>query len=104
MTMQKSWEKTDKLVDAEKGDGKIWWIWVKSVSLVLLGIVILAVLGEPLIYSVHNFSESASIPSFFMAFVLVPWATNARGANSAIEAARRRKPRITSLTFSEVLL
>lgn len=103
--MQKTWEETDRLVeiaDKEEKHAKLWWIWAKSIGLLLLGTAILAILAEPLIHSVQNFSNSVSIPSFFISFVLVPWATNARGAAAAIKAAQRKRPRTTSLTFSEV--
>ncbi|KAF7849242.1 hypothetical protein BT93_L1047 [Corymbia citriodora subsp. variegata] len=102
---QKTWEETDKLVDEDKGKGdakKSPWNWVKSISLLLLGVIILGVLAEPLISSVQSFSKSAGIPSFFISFILVPLATNARGATAAIKAARHKKERTTSLTFSEI--
>ncbi|KAK3424419.1 hypothetical protein EUGRSUZ_F01188 [Eucalyptus grandis] len=102
---QRTWEEIDKLVDEDKGKGdaeKASWIWVKSMSSLLLGVIILAVLAEPLISSVQSFSKSAGIPSFFISFILVPLATNARGASAAIKAARHKKERTTSLTLSEI--
>lgn len=105
--MQKAWEETDRIVEEEEKenkDAKLWWLWAKSIALLLIGTAILAILAEPLIHSVQNFSTSVSIPSFFVSFILVPWATNAREVAAAIKAARRKKPRTTSLTFSEVHL
>lgn len=102
--MQKTWEETDKLVE-ENNLGQVdrsARAWIKAIMLLMAGIVILSVLAEPLIHSVQSFSTAANISSFFIAFILVPLATNARAASSAITAARRRKPRTTSLTFSEV--
>ncbi|XP_048130101.1 sodium/calcium exchanger NCL2-like isoform X2 [Rhodamnia argentea] len=102
---QRTWEETDKLVDEDNGKGdveKSSWIWVKSISLLLLGVIIVSVLAEPLISSVQSFSTSAGIPSFFVSFILVPLATNARGATAAIKACRHKKARTTSLTFSEI--
>ncbi|KAK6229350.1 hypothetical protein SCA6_018301 [Theobroma cacao] len=101
----KTWEETDKLVDEENSNGVVdasKWAWIKAIMYMVIGIIILAVLAEPLIYSVQSFSEAAGIPSFFTSFILVPLATNARAATSAISAARRKKPRTTSLTFSEI--
>ncbi|RXI02989.1 hypothetical protein DVH24_003067 [Malus domestica] len=99
-------EKTDKLVDEEKSSGgaidESIWAWVKAITYLVLGFVVLAVLAEPLIDSVQNLSTAASIPSFLVAFVLVPLATNARQATSAIKAAAKKTPRTTSLTFSEI--
>ncbi|KAM1808239.1 hypothetical protein ACFX11_031150 [Malus domestica] len=103
---QRTWEETDKLVDEEKSSGgaidESIWAWVKAITYLVLGFVVLAVLAEPLIDSVQNLSTAASIPSFLVAFVLVPLATNARQATSAIKAAAKKTPRTTSLTFSEI--
>ncbi|CAB4307801.1 unnamed protein product [Prunus armeniaca] len=104
---QRTWEETDRLVDEEKSKGgsavdKSIWAWLKAITYLVLGFVVLAVLAEPLIDSVQAFSTAVSIPSFCVAFVLVPLATNARQATSAIKAASRKTPRTTSLTFSEI--
>ncbi|KAK1439621.1 hypothetical protein QVD17_05441 [Tagetes erecta] len=78
------------------------WAWTKAVMLLVLGIAMLALLAEPLIHSVQNVSNSATVPSFFISFILVPLATNARAAVSAIQTASKKKERTTSLTFSEI--
>lgn len=98
--MQKESAETTLLV--EKGTETSPWEWTKAIALLVLGIVMLALLAEPLIESVHSLSTSANIPPFFVAFVLVPLATNARVAISAIRSASRKIPRTTSLTLSEV--
>ncbi|KAL6529687.1 hypothetical protein OROGR_015310 [Orobanche gracilis] len=97
---QKSWEKTDTLVDNKLIDRSLL-AWTKAISLMVLGIVMLGLLAEPLIHSVQNLSTAAKIPSFFVAFIFVPLATNARLATSAISEARRKKVNVTSLTLSE---
>lgn len=99
---QKKWDEIEMLVKEEKSIKKCVWAWTKAIMLLVVGIVMLALLAEPLIQSVHNFSKSANIPSFFISFMLVPLATNARGAISAIKAASRKKARTTSLAFSEI--
>ena len=97
MTMQNACKKW-------KGDNvdRSVWGWTKAIMLLVLGIAMLGLMAEPLIHSVQNVSNSATIPSFFVSFILVPLATNARAAISAIETASQRKERTTSLTFSEV--
>ncbi|XAR56498.1 hypothetical protein NMG60_11037015 [Bertholletia excelsa] len=75
---------------------------LKATMLLVVGVAVLAVLAEPLIHSVQDFSESASLPSFLISFILVPLATNARIATSAISTARNKKQRTSSLTFSEI--
>lgn len=80
------------------------WAWAKAILLLVLGIVMLALLAEPLTHTVQKFSTSANIPSFYASFVLVPLATTARTAISAIRAAKQKIPKTTSLTFSEVCI
>ncbi|KAI3702584.1 hypothetical protein L6452_28328 [Arctium lappa] len=84
----------------------------KATMLLLLGIAILVLLAEPLTRSVKKFSASAGIPSFYVAFILVPLASNARTAISAIRAVSQKKQMpfkksqttqaTVSLTFSEI--
>ena len=95
--MQKPWDKWE-----DDGVDRSGWAWTKAIMLVVVGIAVLALLAEPLIQSVQNVSNSAAISSFFVSFVLVPLASNARVAVSAIKTASQRKERTTSLTFSEV--
>ncbi|KAA8526785.1 hypothetical protein F0562_008986 [Nyssa sinensis] len=95
------WKDADDLVD-ERSVEVSPWAWIKAIMLLVLGIVILAVLAEPLIDSVQNFSKRANMPSFFISFILVPLATNARAAISAITTASQKKIRTTSLAFSEI--
>ncbi|KAL0399442.1 UNVERIFIED_CONTAM: Sodium/calcium exchanger NCL1 [Sesamum radiatum] len=98
---QEKWERTDKLVEDKLIDKSVL-AWMKAIALVVLGIVMLGLLAEPLIHSVQNLSEAANISSFFIAFIFVPLATNARIATSAISEVRRKKLNINSLTFSEI--
>ena len=105
--MQKSGEETDELEEEAESEGIVVenspQAWMKAIMYLVIGIITLSVLAEPLIESVQKFSESAGIPSFFISFILVPLATNARAATSAISTASHKTPRTTSLTFSEVI-
>lgn len=74
----------------------------KAIALLLLGISMLTVLVEPLTQSVRIFSENVKIAPFYVSFILVPLATNARTAIAAIRASQHKKHHTTSLTFSEV--
>ncbi|KAK4439142.1 Sodium/calcium exchanger NCL2 [Sesamum alatum] len=98
---QEKWERMDKLVEDKLIDKSVL-AWTKAIALVVLGIVMLGLLAEPLIHSVRSLSKAANIPSFFIAFIFVPLATNARIATSAISEVRRKKLNINSLTFSEI--
>ncbi|KAL4580393.1 hypothetical protein LXL04_016584 [Taraxacum kok-saghyz] len=74
----------------------------KAVSLLIVGIFMLTFLAEPLVESVRQFSESIEMESFYVSFILVPLATNARTAIAAIKAASQKRHLTTSLTFSEI--
>nr|XP_016502345.1 PREDICTED: uncharacterized protein LOC107820557 [Nicotiana tabacum] len=76
-------------------------IAVKVVLLLLLGTVIDVVFADPLVDVVNNFSSATSIPSFFISFIVLPFATNSSEVVSAIIFACQKKLRSTSLTFSE---
>ncbi|XP_042499816.1 sodium/calcium exchanger NCL2-like [Macadamia integrifolia] len=88
---------TDELVEKNQT-----WTWIKAVLQLLFGMIILALLSEPLVDAVQGFSTAANIPPFFVAFVVVPLATNSREALSAISTASRKTPRTCSLTLSEI--
>ncbi|KAJ0479395.1 putative EF-hand domain, sodium/calcium exchanger membrane region, EF-hand domain pair [Helianthus annuus] len=74
----------------------------KAIILLIVGIFMLIVLAEPLVESVRRFSESVNIEPFYVSFILVPLATNARTAIAAIRAANQKRHKTTSLTFSEI--
>ncbi|KAI3708338.1 hypothetical protein L2E82_37506 [Cichorium intybus] len=74
----------------------------KAIALLIVGIIMLMVLAEPLVESVRQFSESVNIEPFYVSFILVPLATNARTAIAAIRAAKQKRHQTTSLTFSEI--
>ncbi|KAI3497152.1 hypothetical protein L1887_39552 [Cichorium endivia] len=73
-----------------------------SIVRLIFGIVMLMGFAEPLIESVHEFSESINIEPFYVSFFLVPLATHARTAISAIKSASQKSQKATSLTFSEI--
>nr|GMD90232.1 sodium/calcium exchanger NCL2-like [Ipomoea batatas] len=97
---QKNLKTIDRLLE-NRLDGSTL-AWTKAIMLLALGIAMLGLLAEPLIQSVQNLSAAANVPSFFISFILVPLATNARIGISAIKEARHKKQRTTSLTFSEI--
>lgn len=98
--MQKNWEMTKKLLQKKTDRSAV--AWMKAILLLVIGIVILGLLAEPLIKSVGSFSIAINVPSFFISFILVPLATSARVAISAINEASLKKQRTNSLILSEV--
>lgn len=76
---------------------------VKAIGMLLVGTLIAAVVAEPLVDVVDNFSEATSIPNFFVSFIVLPLFTASEGV-SAITFASRKKIRTASLTFSQVCI
>ncbi|XP_075502943.1 sodium/calcium exchanger NCL1-like [Primulina tabacum] len=100
---------TDKTKSIDEFDKIVWkeevydkWAFMKSAIKVLFGIVVLTFLGGPLTESILGLSFSMNLPSFCIAFVIVPLATNARTLIAAILPASRKSERSASLTFSEI--
>ncbi|XP_054815685.1 sodium/calcium exchanger NCL2-like [Prosopis cineraria] len=103
--MVKMWEETNMVVEENQSKAvvdKSVWAWLKAIMYVVVGIAILSGLAEPLVESVRKFSDSAGINAFFISFILVPLATNAKIAISAIKEASHQKSRTTSLSISEI--
>jgi len=92
-------DRSDEAVESVENPG---WCITKAVALLLLGAAIAAAFADPLVDTVHNFSNATHIPSFFISFIALPFATNSSEAVSAIIFASRKKQRTCSLTFSEV--
>ncbi|XP_073038474.1 sodium/calcium exchanger NCL-like [Primulina eburnea] len=100
---------TDKTKSIDEFDKIVWkhevhdkWALMISVIKVLFGIVVLTFLGGPLTESILGLSFSMNLPSFCIAFVIVPLAMNARALIAALLPASRKSERSASLTFSEI--
>ncbi|KAG5551308.1 hypothetical protein RHGRI_009651 [Rhododendron griersonianum] len=96
---QSSVDQSDEMVE---GVEKPKWTSIKAALLLLLGTLIAAAFADPLVDAVDNFSDATSIPSFFISFIALPWATNSSESVSAIIFASRKRKRSASLTFSEL--
>jgi len=103
---QRTRDEHNTLIDHEDGEEEIVinkkWITIKAVLFLIIGAVMAAAFADPLVDTVHNFSQATSIPSFFISFIAMPLATNSSEAVSAIIFASRKKQKTSSLTFSEV--
>ena len=80
-------------------DGK-----AKAIGFLAIGVLMLGFFAEPLTHSVQVFSESVSIRPFYISFIFLPVATQARTAFAAFGAAKQKRHHTTSSTFSEVSL
>ncbi|KDP31770.1 hypothetical protein JCGZ_12231 [Jatropha curcas] len=77
------------------------WNATKAVMMLLLGTVIAAVFADPLVDAVDNFSTATSIPTFFVAFVILPFASSSEVVSDLIFASRKNS-RSASLAYSEI--
>lgn len=78
------------------------WGFNKALLQLILGFMMLTYLASPLSLSTRQFSNAVGIPSFFISFVIIPLAMQARKAIAAIFPAAQKNKRTASLTFSEV--
>ncbi|GMN54432.1 hypothetical protein TIFTF001_023556 [Ficus carica] len=81
----------------EKHKREAW----KAVLMLLLGTAIVSMFADPLIDTVGNFSEATGIPTFFISFIALPFATNP-DAVFTIKVATEKKTTSASLSCSEV--
>jgi Ca2+/Na+ antiporter len=103
---QRTRDEHSTLIDHEEGEEEIVinkkWTTIKAVLFLIVGAIMAAAFADPLVDTVHNFSQATNIPSFFISFIAMPLATNSSEAVSAIIFARRKKQKTSSLTFSEI--
>ncbi|KNA06771.1 hypothetical protein SOVF_177950 [Spinacia oleracea] len=94
----------DDFLDEEKGEEieNRKATTIKAILLILLGTVITVAFADPLVDSVHSFSEATNIPPFFISFVFLPLITNSKGAVSVISFASSKKRKSVSLAFCEL--
>ncbi|CAL5223152.1 g5620 [Coccomyxa viridis] len=74
----------------------------KSVLMLLAGTIVCAVISDPMVDAVSNFSKASKIPAFYVAFVVTPYASNASELVSSLIFAMRKHKKNISLTFSQV--
>ncbi|MCO5584460.1 hypothetical protein L7F22_038388 [Adiantum nelumboides] len=77
-------------------------IYQKSAFYLVTGAALAAVFSDPLIDSIQGFSNASRIPSFFVAFIVVPLASNASELFSCIVFAKKKRKRNISLTYSQI--
>ena len=73
----------------------------KAVPILLLGTAVAAVFADPLVDAVDNFSTATSIPSFFVSFIILPFASSSEIVSTMIFVSKK-KLRTSSLAYSEV--
>ncbi|XP_030928304.1 sodium/calcium exchanger NCL1-like isoform X5 [Quercus lobata] len=82
--------------------GNLKWVVCKTILMLLLGILVASFFADPLVDVVDNFAIATRIPSFFISFIILPFA----GCSDVVLAlflVSREKPSIVGkLTFSEI--
>ncbi|KAM3338323.1 sodium/calcium exchanger NCL isoform X1 [Capsicum galapagoense] len=107
------WGEVDKFLDeAVRGNHGLFnhslvlkWEFCKSVFQVVLGVAILTLCADPIMDNIIRLAQAIGVPSFFLSFVIVPLAVNARTAITAItllSSANKQSSTTSSLTFSEI--
>lgn len=113
--LQVVWGEVDKFLDeAVRGNHGLFnhslvlkWEFCKSVFQVILGVAILTLCADPIMDNIIRLAQAIGVPSFFLSFVIVPLAVNARTAITAItllSSANKQSSTTSSLTFSEVYI
>ncbi|CAN6570291.1 unnamed protein product [Malus baccata var. baccata] len=77
------------------------WHASKAVLLLFLGTIVAAAVADPLVDAVDSFSTATSIPSFFISFVVLPFASSSEIVTTLIFVSRK-KQRTASLAYSEI--
>ncbi|WOH11905.1 hypothetical protein DCAR_0831401 [Daucus carota subsp. sativus] len=92
----------EKQVGQETYKLMLTWGFNKALVQLILGFIMLTYLASPLSLATRQFSNAVGIPSFFISFVIIPLAMQARKAIAAIFPAAQKNKRTASLTFSEL--
>lgn len=91
----------DSSDDDDRGIKNPKWNAFKAVMKLLSGTAAVCVLAHPLVDAVNNFSSATKVPTFFVSFVVLPFASCSEGV-SALIFIRNKKHKTASLTFSQV--
>ncbi|XP_058197527.1 sodium/calcium exchanger NCL2-like isoform X2 [Rhododendron vialii] len=102
-----AWKEVDSLMyEKEENRGIIHKLLsrdcIKSVLQIILGAAIVSFLAEPLIYSILDLSTALGLSTFYISFVIIPFALKFKMAVSAIFPASQKSLKTASLTFSEI--
>lgn len=87
--------------DDDRGIKNPRWNAFKAVMMLLSGTAAVCLFANPLVDAVNNFSSATRVPTFFVSFVVLPFASCSEGV-SALIFIRNKKHKTASLTFSQV--
>lgn len=66
------------------------------------GSIMAAIFADPLVDAVKDFSNASRIPSFFISFVVLPFASNSSEAVSSILFSMHKRKKDMTLTYSQI--
>jgi len=88
--------------DENKEPPTVSQIYTQAITLMAIGSVVCGIFADPMVEAVNNFSTASGIPSFFVAFVVTPLASNSSELVSSLQFASKKRSKNISLTFSQV--
>ncbi|KAI8558520.1 hypothetical protein RHMOL_Rhmol04G0100800 [Rhododendron molle] len=91
----------DSSDDDDRGIKNPRWNAFKAVMMLLSGTAAVCGFANPLVDAVNNFSSATRVPTFFVSFVVLPFASCSEGV-SALIFIRNKKHKTASLTFSQI--
>ncbi|KAM7502574.1 hypothetical protein LguiB_001478 [Lonicera macranthoides] len=77
------------------------WNVFKAVFMLIMGLIIAVSFAHPFVDSINNFSTATTIPSFFVAFGVLPFVRSSE-ALAALSFASRKRNGSSSLTLSQI--
>ncbi|WCJ30853.1 sodium/calcium exchanger family protein / calcium-binding EF hand family protein [Euphorbia peplus] len=92
-------EEQNAEVSATPGNAK--WNSTKAVLILISGTIIAAAFADPLVDAVENFSTASGLPTFFISFVILPFASSSEAVSVLIFSSRKNK-KSASLAYSEI--
>ena len=75
---------------------------IKSIVMMVGGTAICALFSDPMVSTISDFAKTASIPAFYIFFIVTPYCSNASELISSLQFASKKKIENASLTYSQI--
>ena len=70
--------------------------------MLVIGTALVAVFSDPMVDAISDFSTYSGLPSFYVSFIITPFASNASELISGLMFAAKKKKKNTCVTFSQL--
>ena len=77
-------------------------IAMRSSALMLFGTAVVAFFSDPMVDTISAFAKVSGIPSFYVSFIVTPFASNASELIASLAFAAKRRKKNISLTFGAI--